>query len=83
MGPEIKELWFEDGFVTVKTSDADRIVMHTGIRPTFIEPSEEGKSLNCARFEVKPDYGYVRFTVYDKNNRSANTNAYFTDELFK
>ena len=81
MGPEINELYFEDGYVNIKTSDADRIIMHTGIRPTFVEYAEEGKSINEARFEIKPEYGYIRISVFDKSGLSAQTNAYFVDEL--
>lgn len=82
MGPEIKELWFEDGFVNVTTSPADRIIMHTGVRPTYPVYAEKGQTITSARFEVKPEHKYVRFTVFDSNNISATTNAYFTDELF-
>lgn len=83
LGPEIKGLWFEDGVLYVETSEVDRIVMHTGIRPTFIEYAEKDGTICSASFEVKPEYGYVRITVFDKNNVPATTNAYFTDELFR
>lgn len=83
MGPEIRELWYEDGFIHVTTSDADRIVMHTARRSTFIEYAENGAVLNHACFEVKPEFGYVRISVFDKNCKAANTNAYFVDELIK
>jgi len=39
-------------------------------------------SVNGAYFDVVPEDGYVRITVVDKNGKHANTNAYFTDELF-
>jgi len=80
-GPEIHELWFEDGKIHITCSDADRIVLNTGIRKTSARYAE-GEPLNSASFEVKPEYSYVRITVTDKNGNHANTNAYFTDELF-
>lgn len=80
-GPEIYDLWFEDGKIHVTCSDADRIVLNTGRRRTAIELSENGKPLNSAEFEIFPEDKYVRITVIDKGGYPANTNAYFTDEL--
>ncbi|MBQ2941419.1 MAG: PHP domain-containing protein [Clostridia bacterium] len=77
MGPEIHSLWFEDGFIHIKTSPAATIVSTSGIRRV-------GRAVNTeeAKFEVCPEDIYVRITVTDKEGKHANTNAYFTDELF-
>lgn len=54
-----------------------------------IEKSEYNKTchicfvaLSPDNLEVKDTDGYVRIKVTDKNGKRANTNAYFTDELF-
>ena len=81
MGPEIKELYFEDGKVHIRTSAAERIVMHCGCRRASAIYREKGKSLVSASFSVPDDAIYVRFTVEDKHGKRADTNAYFIDEL--
>lgn len=83
MGPEIKELWFEDGEIHIKTSPADRILVRTGWRGANSIYREKGKSLTYAHFPVDKACGYIRLTVVDKHGKRADTNAYFTDELFE
>ncbi len=82
-GPEIYNLWFEDGKIHINCSDAKRIILHTGNRYIDKLVSKDGKPLNCASFDVKPEYEYVRITVEGVDGQNANTNAYFTDELLK
>ncbi len=81
MGPEIKELYFEDGSIHITTSPADRIIMTTGIRRRGIVCREKGKSLTRASFAVPEDAVYVRITVIDKHGMHADTNAYFTSDI--
>ena len=81
MGPLIKSLYIEDGVVHIKTSHADRIVMTTAGRRRGIVYRDEGKTLTKASFKIPADAYYVRFTVYDKYGKRADTNAYFTDEI--
>ncbi len=81
MGPEIKELYYEDGKVHIKTSAAERIIMHCGCRRSFVAIREKGKRLTFASFNVPDDAVYVRFTVVDKQGHRADSNAYFIDEL--
>lgn len=78
MGPEIHSLWFEDGFIHIKTSPGSTIVSTSGIRRVgrVIDASE-------AKFEVCPEDIYVRITVTDEKGNHANTNAFFVDELFR
>jgi len=80
--PEIHELWFEDGKIFIKCSEAYSITLNTGRRRADIRYAENGEKLTEASFEIKPEDIYVRITVTDKNGLHANTNAYFTDELF-
>ena len=81
-GPEIKELWFEDGKVCISSSKASRIYMNSGKRHAVCHTAKSGEYLTEAFFDIKEDDIYVRFTVEDENGRHANTNAYFLDELF-
>lgn len=81
--PQIKELYFEDGKLFVKTSACENITMTTGTRKARNLAREKGKTLTHGVFDVAEDDIYVRITVRDKEGKYANTNAYFTDELFK
>ena len=81
--PEIKDLYFEDGKLYVTTSACEKITMTTGTRKLRSVYREKGKTLTKACFEVLEEDIYVRITVKDKYGKYADTNAYFTDELFK
>ena len=82
-GPEIYELWFEDGKINISCSEAEKIILHTASRRTKSVVSEDGKTVNNAVFDVLPEDGYVRITIVDVKGKCANTNAYFIDELMK
>lgn len=83
-GPEIHNLWFEDGILHIDCSDVKSIRLNTGIRAAKNIVSRDGTSLmNTAEFVIKPEYGYVRLTLTDEDGKHAYTNAYFTDELFE
>ena len=81
-GPEIKELWFEDGNLHITCSPAAKIVLNTGYRRAAICQDPEGGTVTEATFDVLPEDGYVRITVTDPQGKHANTSAYFTDTLF-
>ena len=81
-GPEIYDLWFEDGQIHIACSDARSIILNTGTRRAKAVYQEDVSPLRSAVFDVKPEDVYVRITVTDHNGLHANTNAYFTDELF-
>ena len=81
-GPEIYDLWYEDGNVHVTCSDADRICCNYKVRRAEIAVSEDGQPLlNEATFSFKPEWGYFRITVIDAKGRHACTNAYFAEDL--
>ncbi|MBQ6892811.1 MAG: PHP domain-containing protein [Clostridia bacterium] len=82
-GPEIKELYFEDGKLYVTAAACEKITLTTGTRKVRSAFREKGKVLTKACFEVLEEDIYVRITVKDKHGKYADTNAYFTDELFK
>ncbi len=81
--PEITELCFENGKIYIKCSEAQSIKVNTGRRKALIEYANEGVPLTEASFDVEPEDVYVRITVTDREGYHANTNAYFTDELFE
>ena len=80
-GPEIHSLYVEDNKLHIKTSDAARIVFTTGLRHSFCAYPLEGDSINEAEFELRSDDIYVRVTVFDKNGKPADTNAYFMEDI--
>lgn len=81
MGPEIYELYMEDGRVYITCSPAKRIMMNTQVRRAKCVWAKDGDALTEASFEVKPDCGYIRLTVMDEQGRYANTQAYFLDQM--
>ena len=80
-GPEIKELWYEDGEIHIKCSPAERIVFNCGTRHTKSVIAENGRLVDYASFKIPETAIYVRATVTDTKGKHANTNAYFIDEL--
>ncbi len=81
-GPEIFELFIEDGKVTVKTSDAVGIYLHTaGRRCEHKFPEKDGAFVNEATFTVYPDDVLFRISVRDKAGHHAFTRYYYMDEI--
>ena len=81
-GPEIHELTFEDGKISVKCSEADRVVCNYGIRRAETVANDDYSAVTEAEFSFKPDDNYFRITVFGKDGKTASTNAYFADEIF-
>ena len=81
-GPEIFELYYEDGFVYITCSPAAKISYQAGRRYAKARYPEEGELLTCASFPVNLEKDiYFRLTVEDASGKHANTRAYFCDEL--
>ena len=80
-GPEIHELWYEDGKVHIKCSDADTINCTSATRFVKLAMNEDYSPINEATFTVPEDAVYFRITVTDKNGKHACTNAYFLEDL--
>ena len=82
-GPEIYDLWVEDGEVHITCSEADKIELSSGgIRRCYVAYGNNGETVTEASFKITPEMGYFRLTVTDRSGKHANTNAYFTDGLF-
>ena len=82
-GPEIKELWCEDGKMHVKCSAAYGIYFSSGIRWTHCTVANKGETLEYACCDISrlPKDTYVRVTITDHNGKHANSNAYFLNEI--
>lgn len=80
-GPEIYELWYEDGKIGIRCSECKSIILRTGSRRCGTLYSDEGQSVTSAVFDVCDTDIYVRITITDDSGKHANTNAYFVDEL--
>lgn len=84
-GPEIYELYMEDGVMHVKTSDAQGIYFTSAARAKghkFVR-AKKGEYINEASFEVLPECVYVRVTVVGPDGKTASTNAYRSIDLLK
>lgn len=83
-GPEINEVWYEDGKIGIKCSNAKSIRINSGIRRSeIVYAKSPDEPVTSAVFEVNEKDKYVRLTVTDFEGKHANTNAYFVEELFK
>ena len=81
-GADIEELWYEDGKLYVKCTDAVRIDVITGRRKTYRAEIEIGKSATEAEFVLDPELDiYFRVSITDKNGNRTDTNAFFFDTL--
>ena len=82
-GPKINALWVEDGEMHIEVEDAESISFNTNGRRRFAVHRKPGEKLTHASFKILDEDIYVRATVVDANGKMANTNAYFTDEIFE
>ena len=80
-GPEITSLWFEDGSIHIDCSPAVEIQVNYGCRRAGRIVATDAP-LTHAEFPVEPNDFYVRITVTDANGGHANTNPYYTKDLF-
>lgn len=81
-GPEITELSYENGEVTLRCSPAQEICMTTlGRRGACVyDPAD--KLITEAHFRIDPELcGFVRFRVTDARGKNAWTNAYDVDSF--
>ena len=82
-GPEIKELYFEDGKIHIECSEAREICMNSLTR-AGVRIGSNDCSLTSADFEISDSlHGYVRFKVIDKHGKAAWTNPYYVKELME
>ncbi|MBR5506490.1 MAG: PHP domain-containing protein [Clostridia bacterium] len=81
-GPEIYELFVEDGKIHIKCSDAVKIYCNHNCGNSAQVTYPEGEEfINEAVFEHRPQQGYFRVTVMDSKGNKACTNAYFPEDI--
>ncbi|MBQ2774345.1 MAG: PHP domain-containing protein [Clostridia bacterium] len=81
MGPEIKELYIEDGKVHLECSPARRITLTNVGRRSEICRARKGETISSADFTVDPDDKFIRIQIEDEHGLRANTNAYFVEDI--
>lgn len=80
-GPEITALSVEDGKVTVRTSEAAGIYLHTAGRRTDRRlPERYGGTVTGAVFPLDPNDVMFRISVRDRAGHHAYTRYYYLDE---
>ena len=81
-GADIEELWYEDGKLHVKCTEAVHIGVITGRRKCYNAIVELGTTITEADFTLDPEQDvYFRVSIIDKNGNHTDTNAYFFDTL--
>ena len=80
-GPEIYDLWYEDGKVHITCSEADRVCCAYGIRNAAVKYATDDMPVTEATFTMYPGWKYFRITVIDEKGRHACTNAYFAEDI--
>ena len=80
-GADIEELWYEDGKLHVKCTEACRIDVITGRRKCYTVNAPLDALVTEGDFEIVPEDVYFRVSITDKNGNHTDTNAYFIDTL--
>lgn len=80
-GPDIRELYIEDGCVHVKTSPAHIINYITAGRHREYVGAHYGDSVEDAVFRIDPSDQFFRIDVIDDYGRHADSSAVFVDTL--
>ncbi len=75
-GPEIFDLYIEDGVVHLECSPAKVVVMRTKYRHSCQRIAPANESFTHMEFQLPKDE-YMRFEIIDAYGRHANTRAYF------
>lgn len=81
-GPEIYDLYVEDGKVTIRCSEAYGIFLSTaGRRKGCKRQQPGGAPVTEATFALNPEDIFFRISVRDAAGQHANTRIYYLDEL--
>lgn len=80
-GPEIHELYVEDGRLHVKCSPARTISIMCGFRRGELHCEKAGEPFTETSFEIREKDKYYRVTVTDHEGHIAESCAYFIDEM--
>ncbi len=80
-GPEIHEIFVEDGILKIKCSDAQIVKVNYEARKAQIKLIEDGTPITEAEFEISKVHGYFRVTVIGLDGKKAYTSAYYLEDL--
>ncbi len=80
-GPEIHDIWYEDGYVHITCSPAVQIMLNTGTTFNTSVGFYNKGPFTEASFKLHPLMKYVRFTVMDEDKKLAWSNAYPISEF--
>lgn len=93
-GPQIEELYLEDGVLTVVCPNAKEVWLNAPRRYAKRVCAEDGKTLDIVKWDIQEhlerskivkekfdENPCIRITVKDENGNCAYTRAYFLDEL--
>ncbi|MBO5369110.1 MAG: hypothetical protein J6B23_00380 [Clostridia bacterium] len=78
-GPEIYELYVEDGKVHIECSDVKRIAYISDSAPAKAVNRKDGETLTSADFEIREADTWFRLKIVLTNDKVAYTNAYFVN----
>ncbi len=79
-GPEIDELWAENGRLYIHTTSARSIALLTDSRALSVAEEEGGIPLTSATLRIPKGAKYIRVEVTDATGRRAYTRAYLPEE---
>lgn len=79
MGPEIEELYVENGTLHVKTSPVEKIYVIMEGRNCYKKVASKGETLTEAEFELNGRETYIRVTCRDAKGLHADSNAYWLE----
>jgi len=81
-GPEIYDLWFEDGQVHLRCSPSTRVAASFGALKGVFRYGTAEAPITELTFKLDPDDIYFRLSLTNAQGGVTNTNAYFCDQLF-
>lgn len=76
MGPEIRELYVEDGVLHITTSPVEKIYVLTEGRNCYKKVARQGETITEASFELTGKETYIRVTCQDGKGLHADSSAY-------
>ncbi|HIS57497.1 MAG TPA: PHP domain-containing protein [Candidatus Fimimorpha excrementavium] len=81
MGPEIHDVYVEEGILYIKTSPVEKIYVMQEGRTCYKEVAAPGTTISKATFKLTGKEGYIRVQCKDTKGLFAGTNAYFMENI--
>lgn len=83
MGPQIHDVYVEDGELCIRTSPVEKIFVVQEGRNCHKAVAAPGETVTEARFRLTGKEGYIRVQCRDGRGLFAGTNAYFLEDFMK